>query len=678
VSRTPLGLQAPNRAHDLRTWFEPAGIRVQGRTAPGSPDLLTLSLSAVGREGALAAVAPGELSSQGDRVAIRRPGLLEWYWNSPAGLEQGFELAERPAGEGPVVLELALSGALARLRGGAVVFETAAGRRLSYGQLAARDAFGRALPARLGLSAAERVRIAVEDAEAAYPIAIDPLLTGAEDARLESDQAGAILGLSVAGAGDVNGDGYADLLIGAPFYDAGQGSGEGAAFVFLGSAAGIADGGPATAAAQLESDQAGAQLGWSASGAGDVNGDGYADLVVGAPFYDAGQGSGEGAAFVFLGSAAGVADGSPATAATRLESDQAGAQLGWSASGAGDVNGDGYADVIAGAFGYFGGQAGEGSAFVFLGGAGGIAHGNPSTAATRLESDQEFARMGASAAGAGDVNGDGYADVIVGAYGYDNGESDEGAAFVFLGGAAGIADGSPATAAARLESDQPFSWLGRSVAGAGDVNGDGYADVIAGAPYFSAGESEEGAAFVFLGGAAGIANGSPATAAAQLEPDQAEAHFGVSVAGAGDVNGDGTEDVLVGASSWDGGEGLGEGAAFFYLGGAAGIADADEDGVADSADNCTAEANPSQLDADGDGCGNACDADFDQNGVAGASDFNALRLCFGQSVPGTGSAEDPTCAESDADGNAIVGASDFSRLRLAFGGPPGPGAACPF
>ncbi len=102
-------------------------------------------------------------------------------------------------------------------------------------------------------------------------------------------------------------------------------------------------------------------------------------------------------------------------------------------------------------------------------------------------------------------------------------------------------------------------------------------------------------------------------------------------------------------------------------------ADADLDGIPDLIDNCRARANPSQLDADLDGFGNACDGDFDQNGSAGGSDFSVLRLCFGLSVaPGAGPPDDPSCAESDMNGDGSVGGADFSRLRFSFGSAPGP------
>jgi hypothetical protein len=563
------GLQASNRAHNLRTYFESTGIRVHDRTRAGNPELLALNLVRVGRGETLARIEPGEVTSDGARVEIHRPELVEWYKNSPAGLEQGFTLAKRPAGEGPLRLELAVAGGEALLHGDAVVFKTATGRQLRYSKLVATDADGTQLLARIEVPAPDRLQLWVDETEAAYPVTIDPILTGTVDAQLEADQAGAELGVSVAGAGDVNGDGYADVIVGARFYDAGQ-TDEGAAFVFLGSASGIASGNPASAAAQLESDQADANFGYSVAGAGDVNGDGYADVIVGARFYDAGQ-IFEGAAFVFLGSASGIASGSPATAAAQLESDQAEAEFGVSVAGAGDVNGDGYADVIVGALFYAAGQSFEGAAFVFLGSASGIVSGNPATAATQLESDQADAELGVSVAGAGDVNGDGYADVIVGTHGYDAGQTNEGAAFVFLGSASGIASGNPSTAAAQIEADQAEARLGHRVAGAGDVNGDGYADVIVGARFYEAGQALEGAAFVFLGSASGIASGNPVTAAAQLEADQVFANLGVSVAGAGDINGDGYADVIVGARFYDAGQ-ADEGAAFVFLGSASGIA----------------------------------------------------------------------------------------------------------
>jgi hypothetical protein len=570
ASENGQGLQAPNRRHNLRTYFEPTGIRVVDRTAAGSPELLRLELEAVGRGESLDPLPPGEVTSEGARVEIRRQNLVEWFENSPAGLEQGFTLEERPKGAGALVLELSVGGARAALRGDRVILTTDTGRRLAYGKLAAVDATGTTVVSSFEVPDASRLRIVLADAEAVYPVVIDPLLTATADTQLESNQTDAWLGYSVAGAGDVNGDGYADVIVGAELYDAGEVD-EGAAFVFLGSASGIVGTTPATAHAQLESDQADARLGRSVAGAGDVNGDGYADVIVGAIRYDAGEVD-EGAAFVFLGSATGIADGDPGTAAAQLESDQADARLGISVAGAGDVNGDGYADVIVGAFFYDAGQLDEGAAFVFHGSASGIADGNPTSAAAQLESDQADAWLGYSVAGAGDVNGDGYADVIVGAYLYDAGELDEGAAFVFHGSASGIADGNPDAVDAQLESNQADAWLGYSVAGAGDVNGDGYADVIVGAELYDAGEVDEGAAFVFLGSATGIEDGDPGTAAAQLESDQADARLGISVASAGDVNGDGYADVIVGAVLHDADE-FDEGAAFVFLGSASGIAD---------------------------------------------------------------------------------------------------------
>src|SRR5439155_1108693 len=240
-----------------------------------------------------------------------------------------------------------------------------------------------------------------------------------------------------------------------------------------------------------ESNQASARFGASVATAGDVNGDGYSDVIVGAPLFDNGQ-TDEGRAFVYLGSASGLGT----TPAWTAEGNQASAQFGASVASAGDVNGDGFGDVIVGADLYDNGQTDEGRIFVYLGSASGLAT-NPSSTA---ESNQAGAHLGASVATAGDVNGDGYADVIAGAPQYDNGQTDEGRSFVFLGSGAGLAASSGWTA----ESDQASAFYGHSVASAGDVNGDGFSDVIVGAPGFDNGQTDEGAAFVYLGSASGL------------------------------------------------------------------------------------------------------------------------------------------------------------------------------
>ena len=313
ASENGQGLQAPNRAHNLRTFFEPTGIRLHDRTALGSPELAGLSLVGIGRGDALAPVESGTVTHAGARVEIQRPGIIEWYKNSPLGLEQGFTLAAPMKGEGPVVLELAVEHAKASLRGQSIELITDAGRRLSYGKLIATDANGLTLAARLETPSPRRVQLIVDDIGATYPVVIDPLITGTADAILESNQPAnggfdaAAFGGDVAIAGDVNGDGFDDVVVGARGWDVDGGLfDEGAVFVFLGSADGIEGNDPATAHAAILGDQAAAEFGTSVAGAGDVNGDGFADIIVGAPHYE-GTFRGDpnltvkGAAFVFYG-----------------------------------------------------------------------------------------------------------------------------------------------------------------------------------------------------------------------------------------------------------------------------------------------------------------------------------------------------------------------------------------
>src|SRR5262249_4006852 len=175
-----------------------------------------------------------DVEAQENRVEIPRAGIVEWYVNSAAGLEQGFTVEARPAGDGALVVELAVADARPSQRGDAIAFTAGAQRTLRYGELIATDADHRPLSAHLEVASADHVRIIVDDSAATYPVAIDPLLTSTADTQLESNQSNAQLGFSVAGAGDVNGDGYADVIVGSPEENNGQ-TGEGTAAELLGN-----------------------------------------------------------------------------------------------------------------------------------------------------------------------------------------------------------------------------------------------------------------------------------------------------------------------------------------------------------------------------------------------------------------------------------------------------------
>jgi hypothetical protein len=295
----------------------------------------------------------------------------------------------------------------------------------------------------------------------------------------------------------------------------------GTASVFHGSATGVA----AAPARLLEGAAAGDNFGISVASAGDVNGDGFADLVVGAPGASPGGRSLAGTASVFHGSATGVA----AAPARLLEGTAAGDYFGRSVASAGDVNGDGFADLVVGAYGADpGGRSLAGTASVFHGSATGVA----AAPARLLEGAAAGDAFGSSVASAGDVNGDGFADLVVGADGADpGGRMQAGTASVFHGSATGVA----AAPARLLEGAAAGDNFGRSVASAGDVNGDGFADLVVGADGADpGGRIYAGTASVFHGSATGVA----AAPARLLEGAAAFDSFGISVASAGDVNGD--------------------------------------------------------------------------------------------------------------------------------------------
>jgi len=384
--------------------------------------------------------------------------------------------------------------------------------------------------------------------------ALDGGTLGSADAQFLGEGSSHRAGHSVALAGDVNGDGYDDILIGA------KGDG-GGAYLALGGAGGWGLGTSLGGSGIIQySGSAGEEAGTSVAGVGDVNGDGYDDLLIGAPDYN----SHNGRAYLVLGQAVPVNTNLNTGADAYFEAGSVDDWNGYSVAGAGDVNGDGYDDLLIGAYGYPNGDN-QGRACLVLGSSA-IAGNLPADACYQGEASGD--RAGGSVAGAGDVNGDGYADLLIGAYSNNDGPGvDAGAAYLVLGSA--VPAGGNLSSAIQYTGEADNDWAGGSVAGAGDVNGDGYADLLIGAAYNDDNGSDAGAAYLVLGSATPASVDLSTVIQYTGEAAGDAASIGMGVAGAGDVDGDGYADLLIGAASDDGGSNAG--AAYLVLGSAAPI-----------------------------------------------------------------------------------------------------------
>jgi FG-GAP repeat len=325
-------------------------------------------------------------------------------------------------------------------------------------------------------------------------------------------------GFSVSGGGDVNGDGFDDVIVGAPLDDpdgsaasgpVDQGGGppppKGSARVYSGI-----DG---TLLYTFIGDDFGDQFGFSVSHAGDVNGDGFDDLIVGAKDDD-NNGTSSGSARVFSG-----VDGSTLYTFNGTNGLD---YFGFSVSGAGDANGDGFDDLIVGAYGGGINGTNSGSATLFSGADGSVLF------SASGDGPNDF--FGIRVRGTGDVNGDGFDDCVVGAPNDDNNGLDSGSVRVLSG-----FDGS---ALYSFDGDSPQDRFGNAVSGAGDVNNDGFADFIVGAD----GDDDNGP----QSGSARVFSGFDGSVLLSFFGDISNALFGSPVSGAGDVNGDGFDDLVVG------------------------------------------------------------------------------------------------------------------------------------
>ncbi|MFT5679274.1 MAG: hypothetical protein ACI8RZ_000178 [Myxococcota bacterium] len=360
------------------------------------------------------------------------------------------------------------------------------------------------------------------------------------DAALYGTATNDFLGSALDSAGDWDGDGYSDLLLGAPGHD-GTALDMGGVYVVGGPITGSSDV-YTVATVYFYGERSGDSLGTAVAGLGDIDDDGYSDILMGAPGYDGTTGAtaDAGAAYLHYGP-----DFGPKSLATSLDVRLTGVaaydQAGFAVSAAGDFNDDGDLDFIIGAPLNDTAAVDAGAAYLLFG---------PLNASALLSTaDVIFAgtatteQAGSSVSGGGDINNDGYDDVAIGAPSLSVGGVVVGGVSVVNGTSAPAGAFSLTYADAIIQGVGVGDLTGASVSVGGDTNGDGYDDLLIGAP------GGGGTAYLFQGPISGTLSASNADAI--FTTTEANAALGTSVDFAGDLNDDGRDDVILGAPGSD-------------------------------------------------------------------------------------------------------------------------------
>ena len=375
---------------------------------------------------------------------------------------------------------------------------------------------------------------------------------GLAAATLSGLQADGYLGADLVGVGDVTGDGVDDLAVAATGFDGG-GEASGAVWVFAGPLAPGDALDTDDAWARLSGNSSGDAAGRELAGLGDFDGDGVDDFVIGAPT-GSDVSTRAGSAYLVSGAdlAAGPGDSALSSAAYAWHGPTAFDFIGSGVGAAGDVDGDGLADLLVGATGVL--AAGRGAVYLVLGEAG-LSPGGEATltavADAALLGAYDSGSVGDTMGGLGDIDGDGLDDFAVGSpLASPGGAQYAGEAYLFVGLPSG-SGALPDLADLVLRGPDANDRLGAAVQAGGDADGDGYGDILIGVPRDDEGGADAGAVHLLPGGDLGALAGADLNAVAWVTVRGATAGdgLGATVSRGVDWDADGDVDLLVGLAA---------------------------------------------------------------------------------------------------------------------------------